>query len=111
MDELVVAGIYIRLFIANPGWVLRKPREFLSESIETALTLMKNRGRDQKKLEDLTMALVKLLTFQPNLADMIPATGYLSRLFETRDDVYARYFRNFLLDTLFMVDSQVFKNG
>lgn len=29
--ELIVAGVYIRLLIANPGWVVRRPREFLTE--------------------------------------------------------------------------------
>ena len=38
--ELVVAGIYIRLFVANPGWVLRKPREFLIELMERVLKEM-----------------------------------------------------------------------
>lgn len=30
-NELVVAGVYIRLLIANPGWIVRKPKEFLTE--------------------------------------------------------------------------------
>lgn len=30
-NELVVAGVYIRLLIANPGWVVRRPKEFLTE--------------------------------------------------------------------------------
>ena len=41
--ELVIAGIYIRLFIANPGWVLRKPREFLTELMENALQIMSSK--------------------------------------------------------------------
>ena len=32
--ELVVGGVFLRLFIANPGWVLRKPKEFLTELLE-----------------------------------------------------------------------------
>ena len=32
--ELVIGGVFLRLFIANPGWVLRKPREFLTELME-----------------------------------------------------------------------------
>ena len=27
--EIVVSGVYLRLFIANPGWVLRKPKQFM----------------------------------------------------------------------------------
>lgn len=39
-SEVIVGGVYLRLFIANPGWTLRRPKEFLSELLETCLTLM-----------------------------------------------------------------------
>lgn len=39
-NEFVVGGVYLRIFIANPAWTLRKPKEFLSELLETCLTLM-----------------------------------------------------------------------
>ena len=32
--EMVVGGVFLRLFIANPAWVLRKPKEFLVELLE-----------------------------------------------------------------------------
>lgn len=32
--EVVVGDVYLRLFIANPGWVVRKPKEFLVELFE-----------------------------------------------------------------------------
>ena len=32
--ELIIGGVYIRLFISNPGWVLRKPKEFMIELLE-----------------------------------------------------------------------------
>lgn len=34
--EIVVAGVYVRLFIDNPSWVLRRPKEFLSELFDRA---------------------------------------------------------------------------
>lgn len=36
-SEVTVAGIYLRLLINNPGWVLRKPKETLGELLETFL--------------------------------------------------------------------------
>jgi DnaJ family protein C protein 13 len=30
-NELLVGGVYVRLLIANPGWVVRRPKEFLTE--------------------------------------------------------------------------------
>jgi DnaJ family protein C protein 13 len=32
--ELIIGGVFLRLFIANPGWVLRRPKEFLTELLE-----------------------------------------------------------------------------
>ena len=32
--ELTVSGVFLRLFIANPGWVLRRPKEFITELLE-----------------------------------------------------------------------------
>ena len=32
--EMVVGGVFLRLFVANPGWVLRKPKEFVTELLE-----------------------------------------------------------------------------
>jgi len=79
-NELVISGVYVRLFIANPGWVLRKPREFLSDLLEKGLQNMQSTNPNLEELETITIALVKLLEAQPALADMIPATGYLSRI-------------------------------
>lgn len=33
-DELVVSGVYLRLFVQNPGWTLRKPKQFLSDLLD-----------------------------------------------------------------------------
>lgn len=85
--ELVIAGIYVRLFIANPGWVLRKPREFLSDLLEEATQLLKSNSPDASRLDSVTTALVKLLTFQPPLAEMVPGTGYLARIFNIMADI------------------------
>ena len=32
--EITVGGVFLRLYIANPGWVLRKPKEFITELLE-----------------------------------------------------------------------------
>lgn len=37
--EMVVGGVFLRLFISNPAWVLRKPKEFLVELLEKWCTL------------------------------------------------------------------------
>lgn len=49
-NEVVVAGVYLRIFIANPSWTLRKPKEFLTELMETCLNLM---SKDKLNVSDL----------------------------------------------------------
>ncbi|XP_059089728.1 dnaJ homolog subfamily C member 13-like [Tigriopus californicus] len=86
-NELVISGIYIRLFNANPGWVLRKPREFLSDLLENVVQMISAKTVDQTRLESVSTALIKLLMSQPNLAEMIPGTGYISRLFSVMGQI------------------------
>lgn len=38
--ELEVGGVFLRIFIAQPGWVLRKPRDFLVSLLDTLTTLL-----------------------------------------------------------------------
>lgn len=45
-NEIVVAGIYLRLFVANPGWTVRRPKEFLIELMDTCLLLMSKEKPD-----------------------------------------------------------------
>lgn len=33
-NEVVVAGVYLRLFVSNPAWTLRKPKQFLSDLLD-----------------------------------------------------------------------------
>lgn len=38
--ELSVGGVFLRIFIAQPAWVLRKPREFLIALLEKFTELL-----------------------------------------------------------------------
>jgi len=44
--ELLVGGVYLRLFVANPGWMVRRPKEFLSELMDSCLALMSKEKRN-----------------------------------------------------------------
>lgn len=44
--ETVVAGVYLRLFVDNPSWVLRRPKEFLTELFDVAQSLMAEPSQD-----------------------------------------------------------------
>ncbi len=39
-NEVVVSGVYLRLFNQNPGWNVRRPKEFLSDLFESCLNVM-----------------------------------------------------------------------
>lgn len=56
-NELVVSGVFIRLFIANPGWVLRRPKEFLVDLFEAWSDVANRKEQEGERLEQLTQAL------------------------------------------------------
>ena len=76
-----MAGVYLRLFAANPGWVLRRPKQFMIELLERMVGLMS--GRDNQQIELVCESLVKLLEAQAALAEQLPTTGYIPRIFAT----------------------------
>ncbi len=43
---MTIGGVFLRLFIANPGWVLRKPREFIVELLERWSALVSTQSPD-----------------------------------------------------------------
>lgn len=55
-NEVVVAGVYLRLFVANPGWTIRRPKDFLIELMDTCLSLMSKEKTDvsQQNIMDKT---------------------------------------------------------
>jgi DnaJ homolog subfamily C member 13 len=48
-EELVVSGVYLRLFVANPGWTLRKPKQFLSDLLDFIVENINRTGVEVKK--------------------------------------------------------------
>lgn len=72
--ELVVGGVFVRLFVENPGWAVRHPKQFATELIEKVLELM---SRPTPEIDLVTKAFVELVRHHPNTADQLPAQGYL----------------------------------
>lgn len=42
--EIVVGGVYLKLFVANPQWALRSPRTFLADLLDTILAGLQKDG-------------------------------------------------------------------
>ncbi|KAG8009572.1 DnaJ-like protein subfamily C member 13, partial [Nibea albiflora] len=78
--ELEVGGVFLRIFIAQPGWVLRKPREFLVSLLETMTELLEKNNPNGEALETVTTAAVCLFSTQTQLADQVPPLGHLPRI-------------------------------
>ncbi|XP_055606556.1 dnaJ homolog subfamily C member 13 isoform X2 [Uranotaenia lowii] len=80
-SELVVSGVYLRLYISNPGWTLRKPKQFLSDLLDFIVENISKNGVDKNLLDISTTALVLLLNAQPTLADSVPVLGHIPKFF------------------------------
>ncbi|XP_050073180.1 dnaJ homolog subfamily C member 13 [Anopheles maculipalpis] len=80
-NELVVSGVYLRLYVSNPGWTLRKPKQFLADLLDFIVDSISRSGMDADVLDLATTALVLLLNAQPNLADTVPVLGHIPKFF------------------------------
>jgi len=85
--ELVIGGIYLRLYVSNPSWNLRKPREFLRDLLEYAFSpngYTSSRKSDES-LELVGSALGHLLGAQPHLCDSLPPTGHMKGILQAME--------------------------
>jgi len=80
--ELVVGGVFLRLFIAQPSWVLRKPKDFMVAIMDKFVSLTTRPGSTDEVLETVTQALICLFSAQPPLADQVPALGHIPQIFQ-----------------------------
>lgn len=80
-NEIVVSGVYLRLYAANPAWTLRKPRQFLSDLLDYIVENASRPSTTKEVLETSTTALVGLLNTAPHLADAVPVLGHIPKLF------------------------------
>ncbi|TKR92925.1 hypothetical protein L596_007484 [Steinernema carpocapsae] len=72
--EVVVGGIYLRLYNQNPTYGVRHPKLFTTELMEKVLELMR---KPTEEIDIVTTAFVNLMQYHVNTADQLPAQGYL----------------------------------
>lgn len=85
-SELVVSGVYLRLFVTNPGWTLRKPKQFLGDLLDFVADCISRPGGSAgtdhpDALDTSATALVALLRAQPSLCDAVPTFGHIPKFF------------------------------
>uniref|UniRef100_A0A0M3J3X1 DnaJ homolog subfamily C member 13 (inferred by orthology to a human protein) n=1 Tax=Anisakis simplex TaxID=6269 RepID=A0A0M3J3X1_ANISI len=73
-NELIIGGVFLRLFVQNPSWQVRHPKQFCTELMERILDLM---PKPTAELQLVTEAFVALIVNHPTTVDQLPAQGYL----------------------------------
>ncbi|XP_050693549.1 dnaJ homolog subfamily C member 13-like isoform X4 [Eriocheir sinensis] len=77
--EVVVGGVYLRLLVSNPTWVLRKPKTFVSDLFDALLDQM-NKTNDGDTFELVLNAVVAVMTAQRSLLEYLPQLGHIPRV-------------------------------
>eukprot|EP01099_Mayorella_cantabrigiensis_P005540 TRINITY_DN4483_c0_g1_i1.p1 TRINITY_DN4483_c0_g1~~TRINITY_DN4483_c0_g1_i1.p1 ORF type:complete len:633 (-),score=168.24 TRINITY_DN4483_c0_g1_i1:32-1930(-) len=78
--ELFIGGVYIRLFLKQPQWTPRSPKEFLFSLLESYVEQIAKSNPDEEVLKQISDSICCLLETQNALSDHIPATGYIKKL-------------------------------
>ncbi|EAL64322.1 hypothetical protein DDB_G0286293 [Dictyostelium discoideum AX4] len=82
-DELVIGGVYISLFLKQPGWSLRNPRKFLLDVFDLLLKLASTSEVNSTldpKIQPLSLAIISLFQHHNVLSDQLPSTGYIEKI-------------------------------
>ena len=105
--EVEVGGVYLRLYINQPSWVLRRPKEFLIAILDRFCLLCDMQSPDGQVLEMVTTALVCFLIHHTALADQIPPLGHIPRIFTLMTPKNASINKSCVDVLLPMADSEV----
>lgn len=80
-SELYIGGVYVRLFLKNPSFPLRAPKEFLEGLVKTYLAdVSQGSSSSQERAIVLSAAAAELLRHHQGLADHAVTLGYVTRL-------------------------------
>lgn len=105
--EIEVGGVYLRLFINQPSWVLRRPKEFLIAILDKFCLLCEMESPDSGVLESVTTAVSFLLINHPALTDQIPPLGHIPRIFACMSPKSALINKSCVTIMIPMTDSDV----
>ncbi|KAF2075665.1 hypothetical protein CYY_003038 [Polysphondylium violaceum] len=109
-DELIIGGVYISLFLKQPGWSLRNPRKFLLEVFDNLLRYASVElpgGAIDPKIQPLSLAIISLFQHHNVVSDQLPSTGYIEKILPLLGHS-ASQIRNLIVNILHsMSESQV----
>ncbi|CAH2042626.1 unnamed protein product, partial [Iphiclides podalirius] len=78
--EVVVGGVYLKLYLQNPHWSLRSPKKFLQELLTETLTALGKDSSEGSRGEVCARALAALLRAKPALGEACAQLGEMPRL-------------------------------
>jgi len=85
--EIQIGGVYVRLFLKNPGYVLRAPKTFLEDLLTRFVEAYQQAARQQtmvpspeETMETIHKAVACLVATAPSLADHAAVTGHLAKI-------------------------------
>lgn len=81
-EDVQVGGVYLELFMKQPNWSVRRPREFLIAILEKFVEVAGDSHRNPEVLELVTTAAASFLQGQPTMTDYIVALGYIQKIFK-----------------------------
>ncbi|RNF26400.1 dnaJ-like protein subfamily C member 13 isoform X2 [Trypanosoma conorhini] len=81
--ELQLGGVYLERYLNQPGWKVRKPKEFLAALLERFLVEC-GRATEERNAEVISLIAdsgVRLLQMTPTVTDYVVSLGYAHKLF------------------------------
>lgn len=84
-NEVLVDGIYLRLFLENPGFHIRNPQKFSESLLKRYIETSNDTATASTMLETLCTSVIILMSNYPQLSDYAVSVGYIPRLFSILD--------------------------
>ncbi|KAJ0173970.1 hypothetical protein K1T71_010116 [Dendrolimus kikuchii] len=78
--EVVVGGVYLKLYLQNPHWNLRSPKRFLQELLTETISALNKDTSEGSRGDVCAKALAVLLRSRPALGEACAQLGELPRL-------------------------------
>jgi DnaJ family protein C protein 13 len=82
IEDFQVGDVYLSLFVKQPNWGVRHPREFLISLLERFVELASAQEPKAEHLQLVSQATMMFLGGQPTMTDHIVALGYIEKLFK-----------------------------
>ncbi|CUF24956.1 endosomal trafficking protein, RME-8, putative [Bodo saltans] len=81
-EDIQVGGVYLSLFLKQPNWSVRKPKDFLIALLEKFVQCASDQNIEAETLDLVTSCTASFLAGQPSITDFMVALGYTQKLFK-----------------------------